>query len=62
MEAQTTAGYVFPIGVDSDDNGLDDVYESSPGAGEGITPENTDGDGNPDYLDIDSDNDNVDDS
>ncbi|PRP67259.1 T9SS type B sorting domain-containing protein [Nonlabens agnitus] len=61
IEAQTTTGYIFPIGIDSDSNGLDDVYESTPGAGEGITPVNTDGDGNPDYLDVDSDNDNVDD-
>ncbi|BAO55489.1 T9SS type B sorting domain-containing protein [Nonlabens marinus] len=61
VEGQSTTGYIPPSGVDSDRNGLDDAYESSPGAGEGITPQNTDGDGNPDYVDIDSDNDNVDD-
>ena len=59
VEAQSTAGYITPSGVDSDGNGLDDAYESSPGAGEGLTPENTDGADNPDYLDLDSDNDNV---
>lgn len=59
VEAQTTAGYVAPSGVDSDGNGLDDAYESNPGAGEGLTPVDTDGDGIPDYLDTDSDNDGV---
>ena len=59
VEAQSTSGYIAPSGIDSDGNGLDDAYESSPGAGEGVTPENTDGTDNPDYLDLDSDNDNV---
>jgi hypothetical protein len=57
VEAQTTAGYVAPSGTDSDGNGLDDAYESSPGAGEGLTPVDTDGDDTPDHLDADSDND-----
>ncbi|MUH37904.1 DUF11 domain-containing protein [Zobellia amurskyensis] len=56
VEAQTTIGYIAPSGVDSDGNGLDDTYETSPGSGEGITPTNTDGTDNPDYLDLDSDN------
>ncbi|WP_152550765.1 beta strand repeat-containing protein, partial [Nonlabens ulvanivorans] len=59
VEAQTTPGYTAPDGVDSDMNGLDDAYETTPGSGEGITPENTDGADEPDYLDNDSDNDNV---
>jgi uncharacterized repeat protein (TIGR01451 family)/gliding motility-associated-like protein len=59
IEAQSTANYIAPSGIDADGNGLDDVYESTPGAGEGITPENTDGTDNPDYLDLDADNDNV---
>ena len=62
VEAQTTIGYIAPSGVDSDGNGLDDAYETSPGSGEGITPTNTDGADNPDYLDLDSDNDNVSDT
>ncbi|OOG80146.1 hypothetical protein B0E41_21425, partial [Hydrogenophaga sp. A37] len=55
VEAQTTAGYIAPSGTDSDGNGLDDIYESSPGAGEGLTPVDTDGDTAEDYLDSDSD-------
>lgn len=57
VEAQTTAGYVAPSGTDSDGNGLDDAYESSPGVGEGLTPVDTDSDGTADVLDADSDND-----
>ena len=62
VEAQVTDGYVEPSGIDSDQNGLDDAYETTPGSGEGISPEDTDGDTIPDYLDSDSDNDNVPDS
>ncbi|RPD91178.1 DUF11 domain-containing protein, partial [Aureibaculum marinum] len=57
VEAQTTLGYTAPSGIDSDGNGLDDSYELSPGSAEGLTPVNTDGTDNPDYLDLDSDND-----
>lgn len=57
VEAQTTAGYVAPSGTDSDGNGLDDAYEGRPGAGEGLTPVDTDSDGAVDVLDADSDND-----
>ena len=59
VEGQTTVNYISPSGIDSDGNGLDDAYESTPSAGEGNTPENTDGTDNPDYIDLDSDNDNV---
>ena len=62
VEAQETASYVAPSGTDSDRNGLDDVYETTPGSGEGLGVVNTDGDATPDYLDQDSDNDNVPDS
>ena len=62
VEAQTTQGYIPPSGVDSDGNGLDDAYESSPGAGEGLTPVNTDGADEADYKDDDSDNDGVSDA
>ncbi|MCI4662523.1 MAG: DUF4347 domain-containing protein, partial [Neomegalonema sp.] len=57
VEAQSTAGYVAPSGVDADADGLDDVYE---GAGDaGLTPVDTDGDGTADYLDADSDDDGI---
>ncbi|MDP5077922.1 MAG: gliding motility-associated C-terminal domain-containing protein, partial [Nonlabens sp.] len=59
VESQTTGGYITPSGIDLDGNGLDDAYESTPGSGEGIDPEDTDGDGLPDYIDEDSDNDGV---
>ena len=57
IEGQSTSGYIAPSNVDSDSNGLDDVYESSPGSGEGLTPPNTDGIDNPDFLDNNSDED-----
>ncbi|MEM7797589.1 MAG: SdrD B-like domain-containing protein [Chloroflexota bacterium] len=59
VEAQTTADYIEPSGVDSDGNGLDDAYESSPGSGEGLTPVDTDGDGTSDFRDGDSDDDSI---
>ncbi|MBT8185428.1 MAG: gliding motility-associated C-terminal domain-containing protein, partial [Eudoraea sp.] len=55
IEGQTTADYIPPSGQDDDNDGLDNAYE---GAGdEGVTPVNTDGEDEPDYLDDDSDND-----
>jgi gliding motility-associated-like protein len=52
VEAQTTQAYVPPSGsVDS--NGVDTAYLN------GLNPINTDGSDAPDYLDGDSDNDNV---
>jgi len=54
VEAQTSAGYIAPTGVDTDGDGLDDAYE-----GTGLTPVDTDGDGTADYLDTDSDNDGI---
>jgi|GEM_PF-3549701 len=62
VEAQDTKNYTTPSGMDVDGNGLDDAYESAPGAGEGITPENSEGLDLPDYLDTDSDNDGVEDN
>lgn len=57
VEAQSTADYVAPSGQDLNNNGLDDIYETSGALG--IIPVDTDGDGFPDYVDEDSDNDNV---
>ncbi|MFD2591301.1 DUF6923 family protein, partial [Aquimarina hainanensis] len=54
IEAQTTNGYIPPSGNDSDNDGLDDAYEGT--GNEGLTPVNTDGTDQPDYLDLDSDN------
>ncbi|MGF1558637.1 MAG: gliding motility-associated C-terminal domain-containing protein [Flavobacteriaceae bacterium] len=54
IEAQPTFGYIAPNGV-SAQNGLDTAYTI------GFTPEDTDGDLIPDYLDPDSDNDEIDD-
>lgn len=50
IEAQTTAGFKAPSGVDADKNGIDDAY------GAGLTPVDTEGDGKQDYLDLDSEN------
>ncbi|WP_297696035.1 gliding motility-associated C-terminal domain-containing protein [uncultured Eudoraea sp.] len=59
VEAQTTSGFQAPCGMDSDGNGLDDHYEETPGSCGGLVPVNTDGDYQPDYRDIDSDNDGI---
>ena len=61
IEAQTTQGYIVPTGTDSDGDGLDNAYDATPNTGatgsNGLTPVNSDGADNPDYLDLDSDND-----
>ncbi|MFY0631873.1 MAG: Ig-like domain-containing protein [Flavobacteriaceae bacterium] len=57
IEAQTTAGYVAPnadnAATYTTNNGVNSAYLG------GLTPENTDGTGDPDYLDLDSDDDGV---
>ncbi len=55
IEAQPTVGYIAPNGT-SATNGLDTAYTS------GFIPEDTDGDLVPDYLDLDSDDDTIDDN
>ncbi len=57
VEAQTTSSYISPSLQDTNNNGVDDAYEI--GGNIGIIPVNTDGLDLPDYLDTDSDNDNV---
>jgi len=52
VEAQSSTGYTAPSNSDSDNDGLDNAYESG-----GISFIDTDGDGTPDFLDTDSDND-----
>ena len=65
IEAQSTRSYKVPSDVDTDGDGLNDLYElpSQIGlpTGNGLTPYDHDGDGIPDYLDTDSDNDGIDD-
>ncbi len=60
-EGQPTLNYIAPTGGDADGDGIDDAYDSDDvafgGVGSGIVPENTDGTDNPDYLDLDTDND-----
>lgn len=52
LEGQTTAAYSAAAATDSDNDGILDAYESG-----FITPTDTDSDGTPDFLDLDSDND-----
>lgn len=60
IEAQTTAGYIPPSGIDDNNNGIDDAYENNENLG--LISVDTDEDGIPDYVDDDSDNDGVPDS
>ena len=53
-ESQEIDGYIAPSGLDNNNNGMDDVYTPS-----GITPINSDSDSQPDFRDIDSDNDGI---
>ena len=72
IEAQTTQGFIAASGaggttafIDTNNDGLDDVYDSGIASlgdttghiGDGLTPVNTDGTDQVDYLDLDSDND-----
>lgn len=57
-ESQTRATYVTISGNDTDDDGLDDAYDPDNG-GALVTPENTEGTGNPDYRDTESDGDGI---
>lgn len=57
VEGQTTDDYIAPSGQDLNANGLDDAYEA--GGNLGVFPVDTDNDLLADYLDEDSDNDNV---
>ncbi|MCB0485688.1 MAG: hypothetical protein KDC47_05795, partial [Flavobacteriaceae bacterium] len=55
IEAQSTIGFIPPSGL-VDANGVDISYSG------GLVPQDTDSDGTPDYLDIDSDNEGADDT
>ena len=63
-EGQATSAYVAPTGLDADGDGIDNAYDNDDanfgGAGSGIVPNNQDGAAdNPDYLDLDTDNDGI---
>ncbi|MBT6766996.1 MAG: cadherin-like domain-containing protein, partial [Prolixibacteraceae bacterium] len=58
IEGQSETNYIFPTGIDSDFDGWDDAYDPDNG-GFHFKPVDTDEDQTPDYLDIDSDGDNV---
>ena len=58
VESQDPAGAVMLTGTDSDGDGIDDAFDPSTG-GVLIDPVNTDNQDLRDYLDVDSDNDNV---
>ena len=62
IEGQPTSGYIPPSEqdgniIDANNNGVDDNFEFAGIIG--FTPTNTDGTDNPDYLDVDSDNDGI---
>ncbi len=61
IEGQTTLGYRFPTYMDADNDGLDNAYDLAPFAatfgGAGIFLADKDGDGIPDYIDLDTDSD-----
>ena len=58
IEGQPTAGYALPSGNDTDADGIDNAYDNFSGfGGDGIHVYDEDGDGTPDYMDSDADND-----
>ncbi|MDF4221867.1 Ig-like domain-containing protein [Maribacter sp. M208] len=59
VESQSDASLVQSTGNDSDNDGIDDAFDTDNGGSFTNTPENTDGDANPDYLDLDSDDDGI---
>lgn len=61
IEGPATLQFKAPLGVDSDGDGIDDAFDTwvNVWGGFGNYPVDTDGDGTPDYLDLDSDGDGV---
>jgi SdrD B-like domain/Secretion system C-terminal sorting domain len=62
VEGQPTCSFKLPTGIDCDGDGVDNAYDVSTcitcgKSSGGVTPFDKDGDGTPDYLDLDTDND-----
>jgi hypothetical protein len=58
IEGQPTTSYALPSGNDTDADGIDNTFDNFSGfGGDGIHIYDEDGDGMPDYMDTDSDND-----
>lgn len=58
IEGQSTAGYRLPVAVDTDGDGLANIYDNVSGfGGSGIFVYDHNGNGTPDYRDSDSDGD-----
>lgn len=58
VEGQLATNFVEPLGIDNDQDGLDDAFDPDFG-GQPSGNVNTDGIGRPDFQDIDSDNDGI---
>ncbi|TVZ56571.1 gliding motility-associated-like protein [Lutibacter sp. Hel_I_33_5] len=59
LESQAHASYIAPKGMDTDGDGIDDAYDPDNGGTPITTPENTDGTGGPNHLDLDADDDGI---
>lgn len=60
IEGLPTISYQLPTGIDTDNDGIDNAYDGFNGfGGNGISPNDEDMDGIPDYLDSDTDGDGV---
>jgi uncharacterized repeat protein (TIGR01451 family) len=58
VEGISTGSYIFASGSDTDGDGIDNNFDTIIGfGGKGITPNDQDADGTPDYRDTDTDND-----
>lgn len=57
VEGQSTADYTAPADQDLDKDGIDDAYDVDYTASGYIVPNDQEGDGTPDYRDLDTDND-----
>ncbi|RQO31815.1 hypothetical protein DBR32_07700 [Taibaiella sp. KBW10] len=55
-EIQASVGFIAPLGLDNNNDGLDNAFDLSTG-GIALIAVDTDNDGTPDYRDLDSDND-----